>query len=69
MDEKTLMGSYSASVAIQQEAIDLVFEGYRSSKLDLTKLISHRFSLDDAAEAVRLASNPQPNSMKVVVKA
>ena len=68
MDEKTLMGSYSASVAIQQEGIDLVFEGYRSGKLDLTKLISHRFNLEDAAEAVRLASNPQPDSMKIVLK-
>ncbi len=68
MDEKTLMGSYSASVAIQQEGIDLVFEGYRSGKLDLTKLISHRFGLEDAAEAVRLASNPQPDSMKIVLK-
>ena len=68
MDEKTLMGSYSASVAIQQEGIDLVFEGYRSGKLDLTKLISHRFGLEDAAEAVRLASNPQPSSMKIVIK-
>jgi L-iditol 2-dehydrogenase len=68
MDEKTLMGSYSASVAIQQEGIDLVFEGYRSGKLDLTKLISHRFGLDEAAEAVHLASNPQPGSMKIVLK-
>lgn len=68
MDEKTLMGSYSASVAIQQEGIDLVFEGYRSGKLDLTRLISHRFPLEDAAEAVRLASNPQPDSMKIVLK-
>lgn len=68
MDEKTLMGSYSASVAIQQEGIDLVFEGYRSGKLDLTKLISHRFGLEEAAEAVRLASNPQPDSMKIVLK-
>jgi L-iditol 2-dehydrogenase len=68
MDEKTLMGSYSASVAIQQEGIDLVFEGYRSGKLDLTRLISHRFNLEDAAEAVRLASNPQPGSMKIVLK-
>jgi L-iditol 2-dehydrogenase len=68
MDEKTLMGSYSASVAIQQEAIDLVFEGYRSGKLDLTKLISHRFGLEDAAEAVKLASNPRPDSMKIVLK-
>jgi L-iditol 2-dehydrogenase len=68
MDEKTLMGSYSASVAIQQEGIDLVFEGYRSGKLDFTKLISHRFGLEDAAEAVRLASNPVAESMKIVLK-
>ena len=68
MDEKTLMGSYSASVAIKQEGIDLVFEGYRSGKLDLTRLISHRFTLDEAAKAVHLASNPQPDSMKIVLK-
>jgi L-iditol 2-dehydrogenase len=68
MDEKTLMGSYSASVAIQQEGIDLVFEGYRSGKLDLTKLISHRFSLGDAAEAIDLASHPVADSMKIVLK-
>jgi len=68
MDEKTLMGSYSASVAIQQEGIDLVFEGYRSGKLDFTQLISHRFSLAEAGEAVRLASNPQADSMKIVLK-
>jgi len=68
MDEKTLMGSYSASVAIQQEGIDLVFEGYRSRKLDFTQLISHRFGLEDAAEAVRLASNPVADSMKIVLK-
>ena len=68
MDEKTLMGSYSSSVAIQQEAIDLVFDGYRSGKFDLTKLISHRFPVDQAAEAIHVASNPQPDSMKVVIK-
>ena len=68
MDEKTLMGSYSASVAIQQEGIDLVFEGYRSGKLNFTQLISHRFSLAEAGEAVRLASNPQADSMKIVLK-
>jgi L-iditol 2-dehydrogenase len=68
MDEKTLMGSYSASVAIQQEGIDLVYEGYRSGKLDLTKLISHRFGLQDAAEAIDLASHPVASSMKIVLK-
>ena len=68
MDEKTLMGSYSASVAIQQEGIDLVFEGYRSGKLDLTKLISHRFTLDEASVAIALASHPKADSMKIVLK-
>ncbi len=68
MDEKTLMGSYSASVAIQQEGIDLVFEGYRSGKLDFTKLISHRFSLEEAAAGVDLAGHPKPDSMKIVLK-
>lgn len=68
MDEKTLMGSYSASVAIQQEGIDLVYAGYRSGRLDLTKLITHRFSLEEAAEAVHLASHPQADSMKIVLK-
>jgi L-iditol 2-dehydrogenase len=68
MDEKTLMGSYSASVAIQQEGIDLVFEGYRSGKLDLTKLISHRFTLEDASAAIDLASHPKADSMKIVLK-
>jgi L-iditol 2-dehydrogenase len=68
MDEKTLMGSYSASVAIQQEGIDLVFEGYRSGKLDLTKLISHRFTLEEASKAIDLASHPKADSMKIVLK-
>jgi L-iditol 2-dehydrogenase len=55
-------------VAIQQEGIDLVFAGYRSGKLDFTKLISHRFGLDQAAEAVELASHPVADSMKIVLK-
>ena len=68
MDEKTLMGSYSASVAIQQEGVDLVFAGYRDGTLDLTKLVTHRFRLDECAEAIALASNPEPDSMKIVFK-
>jgi len=67
MDEKTLMGSYSASVAIQDDVADLVFDGYRSG-FDFTRLISHRFSLEDAVAAIELASNPQPGSMKIVIQ-
>jgi L-iditol 2-dehydrogenase len=67
MDEKTLMGSYSASVAIQDDVTRLVFEGSRTG-FDLTRLISHRFSLEDAVAAIELASHPQPDSLKIVIQ-
>jgi L-iditol 2-dehydrogenase len=67
MDEKTLMGSYSASIAIQNNVTRMVFEGYRSG-FDLTQLISHRFSLEDAVAAIELASHPQPDSLKIVIQ-
>ena len=67
MDEKTLMGSYSASAAIQDEGVELVLDGYRNG-FDLTKLISHRFSLEDCSSAIELASHPKADSMKIVLK-
>jgi len=68
MDEKTLMGSYSASVTFNDDVAQLVFYGYRDGSFDLTQLISHRFSVEDAVKAIDLASNPQPDSMKIVIK-
>jgi L-iditol 2-dehydrogenase len=67
MDEKTLMGSYSSSVAIQDEGVELVLDGYRNG-FDLTRLISHRFALEEAVAAIDLASHPQPDSMKIFVR-
>ena len=67
MDEKFLIGSYSASEEIQDEGAQLVFEGYRNG-FDLTRLISHRFALEDAVEAIRVASNPGPGSMKIFIE-
>jgi L-iditol 2-dehydrogenase len=67
MDEKTLMGSYSSSVSFNEDVNRLVFDGYRSG-FDLTNLISHRFSLEDAVAAIDLASHPQAGSMKVVIQ-
>jgi L-iditol 2-dehydrogenase len=67
MDEKTLMGSYSASVAIQDEVTQIVFDGYTAG-FDLTRLISHRFSLEGAVAAIELASHPQPDSLKIVIQ-
>ncbi len=68
MDEKTLMGSYSSSVAINDEVARLVFDGYRDGSFDLTRLISHRFLLEEAVQAIALASHPRAGSMKVVVQ-
>ena len=68
MDEKTLMGSYSSSVAVNDAVAELVFEGYRDGSFDLTKLISHRFSIEDAVEAIELASHPQADSLKIVIQ-
>ena len=64
VDEKTLIGSYSASVELQQESVDLVMSG----EMVLERLISHRFPLTRAVEALRLAANPQPDSMKIVIQ-
>jgi L-iditol 2-dehydrogenase len=67
VDEKTLLGSYSASVDVQEDALRLVFEGY-SQGFDLTRLVSHRFSLAEAVEAIATASEPRPTSMKIVME-
>src|SRR5271156_4368496 len=58
VDEKNLIGSYSASVDIQQEALELVFAGYRQG-YDLSRLISHRFPLAQAVAALTFASEPK----------
>jgi L-iditol 2-dehydrogenase len=67
MDEKTLMGSYSSSVAFNEDVNRLVFDDYGNG-FDLTGLISHRFSLEGAVEAIELASHPHPTSMKIVIQ-
>jgi L-iditol 2-dehydrogenase len=64
VDEKSLIGSYSASVDLQEESVQFVF----SRELDLTRLISHRFPLDEAIAALELAAHPQPDSMKIVIQ-
>jgi L-iditol 2-dehydrogenase len=64
VDEKTLVGSYSASVDLQDESVRFVMGG----EMKLERLISHRFPLAQAAEALELAAHPQPDSMKIVIQ-
>ena len=64
VDEKTLLGSYSASVDLQEEAVRFVF----SREMNLEGLISHRFSLEQSLEALNLAAHPQADSLKIVIQ-
>lgn len=64
VDEKTLLGSYSASVDLQDEAVRFVM----GREMDLERLISHRFPLQRSVEALDLAAHPQPDSMKIVIQ-
>jgi L-iditol 2-dehydrogenase len=64
VDEKTLLGSYSASVELQEESVRFVM----SREMELDRLISHRFPLARGLEALELAAHPQPDSMKVVIQ-
>jgi L-iditol 2-dehydrogenase len=64
VDEKALVGSYSASVDLQEESVRFVM----NREMDLESLISHRFPLPDAAQAIELAAHPQPESMKIVIQ-
>jgi len=64
VDEKTLLGSYSASVELQEDSVRFVMD----REMDLERLISHRFSLSSSMEALNLAAHPQPDSMKIVIQ-
>ena len=64
VDEKTLVGSYSASVDLQEESVRFVM----SRELDLERLVSHRFPLEQSPQAVDMAAHPQPSSMKIVIQ-
>jgi L-iditol 2-dehydrogenase len=67
MDEKSLIGSYSSSFEILDEVTDLVFGSYKNG-FDLTELISHRFLLEEAVEAINVASHPKADSMKIMIE-
>ena len=63
LDEKDVLGSYSADFTLQAEVARLVF----SRRLDVRPLITHRFPLAQTAGAIALASHPTPDSLKIMV--
>ena len=64
VDEKTLVGSYSASVDLQEESVCFVM----NREMDLEQLVSHRFPLPHSPQALNLAAHPQPSSMKIMIQ-
>ena len=63
IDEKEILGSYSAAVDIQEEAARLVL----LRKLPVMEIVTHRFPLDKIQEALELAARPTAESLKILV--
>jgi L-iditol 2-dehydrogenase len=63
VEEKEILGSYSASVDDQAESAALVFE----RRLPVRELISHRFPLEKIADGLHLAAHPADDTLKVVI--
>jgi L-iditol 2-dehydrogenase len=63
IDEKEILGSYSAAVDIQEAAAELVLQ----KKLPVLDIVTHRFPLDRIQEALELAARPTEESLKVLI--
>lgn len=63
VDEKRIVGSYSASVDLAEETARIVFDG----EIRLDELITHRFALAQTADAIEAAATPRDEVGKVVV--
>jgi L-iditol 2-dehydrogenase len=63
VEEKEILGSYSAAVDLQGETARLVFD----RALAVRELVTHRFPLHQIAQALQLAAHPVGDSLKVVI--
>src|SRR5271165_6985519 len=63
IDEKEILGSYSAAVDIQDSAGALVLD----KNLPVMDIVTHRFPHDRIQEGLDLAVRPTANSMKILI--
>jgi len=63
IDEKEILGSYSAAVDIQDSAAALVL----GKKLPVMEIVTHRFPLARIQEGLDLAAKPTEDSLKVLI--
>src|SRR5882724_3428867 len=63
IDEKEILGSYSAAVDIQEAGADLVLK----KKLPVMEIVTHRFPLANIQEGLDLAAKPTAESLKILI--
>jgi L-iditol 2-dehydrogenase len=63
IDEKEILGSYSAAIDIQESAAALVLE----KKLPVMEIVTHRFPLARIQEGLELAARPTEDSLKILI--
>ena len=63
IDEKEILGSYSAALDIQESAASLVL----GKKLPVLDIVSHRFPLARIQEGLELAAKPTEDSLKILI--
>ena len=63
IDEKEILGSYSAAVDIQESAAELVLK----KKLPVMEIVTHRYPLSRIQEALELAAHPTEESLKILI--
>jgi L-iditol 2-dehydrogenase len=63
IDEKEILGSYSAAADIQEDAAALVLQ----KKLPVLDIVSHIYPLARIQEALELANRPTADSLKILI--
>ncbi len=63
IDEKEILGSYSAGADIQETAAELVLK----KKLPVMEIVTHRFPLARIQEGLELAAKPTAESLKILI--
>jgi L-iditol 2-dehydrogenase len=63
IDEKEILGSYSAAADIQDTAADLVLQ----KRLPVMELVTHRFPLERIQQGLELAARPTTESLKILI--
>src|ERR1700675_2135038 len=63
IDEKEILGSYSAAADIQDTAADLILK----KQLPVMNIVTHRFPLARIQEGLELAARPTVESLKILI--